>query len=187
MSLKNTQFRCRAPFFGERVLKRVNSIDQIKASYVLESAFTAMAPSPTELSLTDLSISKVKDLSTYKVASSSVIKQSLTLQIPDSQEQDLEKHLSIPGPARERLEKAGIDLSKGYPYFPRKLTWLEDVRDIGSHDREYVDPGSRADKEKKALLGAAKEVKHLTKHIGTEIVGLQLKVSSIIWDTAGLG
>jgi alpha-ketoglutarate-dependent taurine dioxygenase len=41
--------------------------------------------------------------------------------------------------------------------------------------RVYVDPGTRADPEKKALFGAATKVIHLTKHIGTELVGLQLK------------
>ena len=40
--------------------------------------------------------------------------------------------------------------------------------------RYYVDPGSRADPEKKALLGAASKVIHLTRHIGTEIHGVQL-------------
>jgi hypothetical protein len=43
------------------------------------------------------------------------------------------------------------------------------------YDREHIDPGSRADPEKKALFGAAKEIIHLTAHIGTEVVGLQLK------------
>ena len=38
-----------------------------------------------------------------------------------------------------------------------------------------MDAGTRASPGKKALLSAAKEVKHLTNHIGTEIVGLQLK------------
>lgn len=38
-----------------------------------------------------------------------------------------------------------------------------------------MDPATRADPEKKALLGAATKVIHLTKHIGTELVGLQLK------------
>jgi alpha-ketoglutarate-dependent taurine dioxygenase len=40
--------------------------------------------------------------------------------------------------------------------------------------RVHVDPGLRADPEKKALVSAATEVIHLTKHIGTELVGLQL-------------
>lgn len=38
----------------------------------------------------------------------------------------------------------------------------------------YVERGAKADPEKKALFGAAKEVINLTKHLGTEIVGLQL-------------
>jgi len=46
---------------------------------------------------------------------------------------------------------------------------------IRDYDGEHVDPGSRADPEKKALLSAAKEVIHLTSHIGTGVVGLQLK------------
>ena len=39
---------------------------------------------------------------------------------------------------------------------------------------EHVDPGSRADPEKKALLGAATKVIHLSRHIGTELHGVQL-------------
>ncbi|KZF19280.1 TauD-domain-containing protein [Xylona heveae TC161] len=83
--------------------------------------------------------------------------------------------LALPATARARLEKAGIDLSNGYPYRPAKPLYLDDVIAIRNEDREHVDPGSRADPEKKALLGAAEKVIHLTKHIGTEIVGLQLK------------
>lgn len=83
--------------------------------------------------------------------------------------------LELPEAARKRLEKAGIDLSNGYPYRPAKPLYLDDVTKIRDYDREHVDPGSRADPEKKALLSAAKEVIHLTSHIGTEIVGLQLK------------
>ncbi|KAK4500737.1 hypothetical protein PRZ48_008927 [Zasmidium cellare] len=83
--------------------------------------------------------------------------------------------LGLPGPARARLEKAGIDLSQGYPYRPARPLYLQDVYAIRDYDREFIDPGSRADKSKKALFSAAKEVKHLTSHIGTELVGLQLK------------
>ncbi|OKL55314.1 hypothetical protein UA08_09408 [Talaromyces atroroseus] len=83
--------------------------------------------------------------------------------------------LDIPQPARERLAKAGIDISQGYPYNPAKPLYLDDVYNIRNEPREYVDAGSRADPDKKALLGAAKEVINLTRHIGTEIVGLQLK------------
>lgn len=83
--------------------------------------------------------------------------------------------LEIPPATIERLTKAGIDLSHGYPYNPAKPLYLDDVYKIRSEPWEHVDAGSRADPEKKALLGAAKEVIHLTRHIGTEIVGLQLK------------
>ncbi|TID17329.1 alpha-ketoglutarate-dependent taurine dioxygenase [Venturia nashicola] len=83
--------------------------------------------------------------------------------------------LSLPETTRTRLEKGGVDLSQGYPYRPARPLYLDDVYAIRNEDREYVDAGSRADPEKKALLSAAKEVIHLTSHIGTEIVGLQLK------------
>lgn len=83
--------------------------------------------------------------------------------------------LGLPESARTRLEKGGIDLSDGYPYRPSRPLYLDDVYSIRNQDRLHVDPGTRADPEKKALLSAAKEVIHLTRHIGTEIVGLQLK------------
>ncbi|RAK79010.1 TauD/TfdA dioxygenase family protein [Aspergillus fijiensis CBS 313.89] len=87
----------------------------------------------------------------------------------------LKQTLPLPPATQERLEKAGIDLSEGYPYRPSRPLYLDDVYSIRDYDRPHVDPGSRADPEKKALLSAAKEVIHLTRHIGTEIVGLQLK------------
>ncbi len=83
--------------------------------------------------------------------------------------------LPLPAAARARLEKAGIDLSNGYPERPAKPLFLDDATNIRNVDREHIDAGARADKSKSALLGAAKEVIHLTSHIGTEIVGLQLK------------
>lgn len=83
--------------------------------------------------------------------------------------------LGLPATARTRLEKAGIDLSGGYPYRPAGPLYLDDAYAIRDYDRPHVDPGSRADNEKKALFSAAKEVIHLTSYIGTEIVGLQLK------------
>lgn len=83
--------------------------------------------------------------------------------------------LGLPEPARKRLEKAGIDLSEGYPYRPARPLYLQDVYAIRDYDREHIDAGTRADPSKKALFSAAKEVKNLTTHIGTEIVGLQLK------------
>ena len=83
--------------------------------------------------------------------------------------------LPLPAAARARLEKAGIDLSNGYPERPAKPLYLDDAFGVRNVEREHVDAGARADKSKSALLGAAKEVIHLTSHIGTEIVGLQLK------------
>ncbi|KAK4685092.1 sulfonate dioxygenase, partial [Tremellales sp. Uapishka_1] len=74
-----------------------------------------------------------------------------------------------------RYQKAGIDLSGGYPYFPPKPEFVSDVAKIRTDLRDYVDPGTRADPEKKALFGAAQKVNKLTTHIGTEIIGLQLK------------
>lgn len=83
--------------------------------------------------------------------------------------------LALPHQARTRLENAGIDLSTGYPYRPARPLYLDDVYNIRNNERPHVDAGSRADPEKKALFSAAKGVVHLTAHIGTEIVGLQLK------------
>ena len=83
--------------------------------------------------------------------------------------------LNLPSESRKRLEKAGIDLSQGYPYRPAKPLYLQDVEKIRREYREHRDPGARADPDKKSLFSAAKEVIDLTAHIGTEIVGLQLK------------
>jgi hypothetical protein len=83
--------------------------------------------------------------------------------------------LPLPEPARARLEKAGIDLSNGYPERFAKPLYLQDAQSIRNVEREHIDAGARADKSKSSLLSAAKEVIHLTSHIGTEIVGLQLK------------
>jgi hypothetical protein len=83
--------------------------------------------------------------------------------------------LPIPGPTRRRLEKANVDLSNGYPYTPGQPLYVQDVEQIRNEPREFIDAGSRADPEKKALFNAATKIIHLTNHIGTEIVGLQLK------------
>ncbi|CAF9921451.1 MAG: hypothetical protein ALECFALPRED_001805 [Alectoria fallacina] len=83
--------------------------------------------------------------------------------------------LNLPAPSRKRFEKAGIDLSDGYPYRPAKPLYLQDVLKIRDYHREHVDPGARADPAKRALFSAAEKVVDLTAHIGTEIVGLQLK------------
>lgn len=83
--------------------------------------------------------------------------------------------LGIPEPALERLTKAGIDLSNGYPHRPARPLFLQDVYSIRNVERGYVDPGSRADRSKSELLSAASKATDLTTHIGTEIEGLQLK------------
>ncbi|KAL1900578.1 hypothetical protein Sste5346_002301 [Sporothrix stenoceras] len=83
--------------------------------------------------------------------------------------------LGLPKTAVDRLTKAGIDLSNGYPYRPARPLYLDDVYKIRGEDRAYEDAGARADKSKKALFSAATKVTDLTAHIGTEIEGLQLK------------
>jgi len=84
-------------------------------------------------------------------------------------------NLDLPKVTRARLEAAKVDLSAGYPYRPLKPLYLQDIYNIRNEPRKHVDPGARADPTKRALLSAAKEVIDLTTHIGTEIVGLQLK------------
>ncbi|CAF9933550.1 hypothetical protein IMSHALPRED_009389 [Imshaugia aleurites] len=83
--------------------------------------------------------------------------------------------LDLPTESRKRLERAGIDLSNGYPYRPAKPLYLQDIQKLRDYHREHVDPGARADPAKRALFSAAEKVIDLTAHIGTEIVGLQLK------------
>ena len=81
--------------------------------------------------------------------------------------------LKLPPNTVQRLSKAGIDPQQ-YPTRPQKPDYLDQVYAIRSEYREHVDPGSRADKDKKALLGACSAVIHLTRHIGTELHGIQL-------------
>jgi Taurine catabolism dioxygenase TauD, TfdA family len=83
-------------------------------------------------------------------------------------------NLELPATAKTRLERAGIDISV-YPYRPAKPIYLDDVYNLRSYDRPFLDAGTRADKTKSSLFAAATEVIHLTAHIGTEIRGLQLK------------
>lgn len=60
------------------------------------------------------------------------------------------------------------DLNALQPYFP-VVDW-EPLKEVDVADR-----GHFADPEKKALLGAAKKVQHLTPVIGTEIIGIDLR------------
>ncbi|ODQ80899.1 hypothetical protein BABINDRAFT_118021 [Babjeviella inositovora NRRL Y-12698] len=84
----------------------------------------------------------------------------------------------LPAPTLARYKKYGIDTSKGYPEAPPQSeipTFVDEAYAVRSEGFLYVERGKNADPEKKALFGAATEVRHLTKHIGTEIVGLQLQ------------
>ncbi|MCJ1308191.1 hypothetical protein MMC25_001843 [Agyrium rufum] len=88
--------------------------------------------------------------------------------------------LKLPPNAINRLSKAGVD-TNAYPTRPQKPDYLDQVyairrpaADFTLSSREHVDPGSRADPEKKALLSACSAVIHLTRHIGTELHGVQL-------------
>ncbi|CAD6441899.1 a8ac6340-6895-4b1b-a1d6-8a5cbf4868e8 [Sclerotinia trifoliorum] len=86
--------------------------------------------------------------------------------------------LPLPENARARLEKAGIDLSDGYPTRPGRPLYLQDVFAIRNTPREHHDAGSRADKTKKNLFDAIRKndgkIIDLTKNIGTEISGIRL-------------
>ncbi|KAL7625215.1 hypothetical protein AAE478_004430 [Parahypoxylon ruwenzoriense] len=84
-------------------------------------------------------------------------------------------NLGLPEPAIQRLTKAGIDLSGGYPYRPARPVYIQDVYNIRGKEWTHNDAGARADKSKSALLSAATKVTDLTTYIGTEIQGLQLK------------
>lgn len=84
---------------------------------------------------------------------------------------------SLPPTTRARYEKYGIDLSHGYPEKPPSEhipLYLDDAQKIRDKPQEYIPRGKNADKEKKALFAKVKEVKHLTKYVGTELVGVQL-------------
>ncbi|KAK4506405.1 hypothetical protein PRZ48_000135 [Zasmidium cellare] len=86
--------------------------------------------------------------------------------------------LALPATTRERLDKAGVDLSNGYPYRPARPLYLDDAFAIRNEPWYHDDAGARAaktDKNKTSLLSAATKVTNLTSHIGTEIEGLQLK------------
>lgn len=86
--------------------------------------------------------------------------------------------LGLPAPTKERFDKAGIDLSNGYPYRPARPLYLQDAFAIRNEPWEHIDAGARAAKRnqgKKSLFSAATKVTDLTTHIGTEIEGLQLK------------
>lgn len=82
----------------------------------------------------------------------------------------------LPESTKKRFAKYGIDISKGYPERPENIiTFLEDAYKIrDSANPDYIERGVNADLEKKALFAKAKEVRNLTKYVGTELVGVQL-------------
>lgn len=84
---------------------------------------------------------------------------------------------ALPKLAREYLERHGVDLSNGYPEKPQSEQiplYVDDALKIRNTPQDYIPRGKNADREKKALFSKVKEVKHLTKYIGTELVGVQL-------------
>ncbi|VEU23046.1 DEKNAAC104286 [Brettanomyces naardenensis] len=84
----------------------------------------------------------------------------------------------LPEHTRKRLVEGGVDISKGYPEIPDRSkipVFVDQAYAIRNEDYPYIERGANADPEKKSLFAAAKEIKDVTKHIGTEITGLQLK------------
>ncbi|CAK7900944.1 alpha-ketoglutarate-dependent sulfonate dioxygenase [[Candida] anglica] len=84
---------------------------------------------------------------------------------------------NLPATTKARFEKYGIDISQGYPQRPPTEDipiFVDQAHAVRDKEVPYIERAKNADPEKKALFAAAKEVKNLTKHIGTEIIGLQL-------------
>lgn len=91
---------------------------------------------------------------------------------------DVEGLKLLPASSKKRLEKDGIDLSRGYPEVPSREeipVFVDQAHAIRDYDVEYIEPGANADPEKKSLFAAAEKVINLTAKVGTEIVGLQLE------------
>ncbi|SGZ47592.1 CIC11C00000003996 [Sungouiella intermedia] len=133
----------------------------------------APAPAPASAPIEENIDNVIRKLTTLKPLSFG--KRANSKVIDGPQKEWIDK---IPKTTRDRLEKAGIDISQGYPAFPPANEiprFLDEAYAIRNKEFPYEERALKADKEKKALLGAAKEVRDLTKHIGTEIVGLQLK------------
>lgn len=81
--------------------------------------------------------------------------------------------LTLPENAKAKLVKGGVDPEK-YPTRPEPPNFLDEVYKIRGEHWDHDDPGKRADPGKKALFKAATKVTHLTRHIGTELEGVQL-------------
>ncbi|CCH42829.1 Alpha-ketoglutarate-dependent sulfonate dioxygenase [Wickerhamomyces ciferrii] len=82
----------------------------------------------------------------------------------------------LPQSTKDRFQRHGIDISKGYPERPQSIPlFLDDAYKIRNQaDPNYIERGVNADPEKKALFSKAKLVRNLTKYVGTELVGVQL-------------
>lgn len=83
----------------------------------------------------------------------------------------------LPTATKNRYARHNVDISGGYPFVPASEDipkFVAEAYEIRNEDYPFVERGKNADPEKKALFGAASEVRDLTKHIGTEIYGLQL-------------
>ena len=83
----------------------------------------------------------------------------------------------LPETTKERFKRHNVDISAGYPLIPdtsKIPRYVDEAIEVRNEEYPYIERGANADPEKKALLGAATEVIHLTKHIGTELVGIQL-------------
>lgn len=50
--------------------------------------------------------------------------------------------LGLPATARERLQKAGVDLSNGYPYRPARPLYLDDAYSVRNEPWKHSDAGA---------------------------------------------
>lgn len=82
----------------------------------------------------------------------------------------------LPETTKVRFDKYGIDYKSGYPKRPEQLTlFLDDAEKIRDEPKPtIIERGLNADRSKAALFARAKEVRHLTRYVGTELVGVQL-------------
>ncbi|KAH3685001.1 hypothetical protein WICPIJ_004033 [Wickerhamomyces pijperi] len=83
----------------------------------------------------------------------------------------------LPAATKARFDRHGLDYSRGYPERPTNGTiplYHHEAHAVRDYEIPYIARGKDADPEFKALFAKATEVKHLTKYIGTELVGVQL-------------
>lgn len=82
---------------------------------------------------------------------------------------------ALPESTKARFARHGIDLSGGYPVYPTDApVFLDEGLAVRGQHWPHVERAKYADPDKKALLSAATEVRHLTTYIGTELVGIQI-------------